>query len=104
MMLRSQAPLVPEAFQGSAFAAEYPELAVAIGGASDDMPTLRTPLKEWLGSRTSNVVAGKLQISGTQRSRYCARPPFALERIEERNEGRSGDVRKTPRRGSPLAS
>jgi molecular chaperone HscA len=65
-IVRSQAPLVPEAFQGSAFAAEYPELAVAIGGASDDMPALRKPLKEWMGMRTSTVVAKNLPISGAQ--------------------------------------
>ena len=32
--------------------------------------------------------------------RYCARPPFALERIEELKDGRIAYAMKTPRRGS----
>lgn len=32
--------------------------------------------------------------------RYCARPPFALERIEEMKDGRICYLMKTPRRGS----
>jgi len=32
--------------------------------------------------------------------RYCARPPFALERIEEMKDGRISYLMKTPRRGS----
>ena len=31
--------------------------------------------------------------------RYCARPPFSLERIEELKDGRIGYLMKTPRRG-----
>jgi hypothetical protein len=44
-------------FESHAIAPEYPQLAVAIGGASADMPELRTPVKEFLGSRTNNVVS-----------------------------------------------
>jgi hypothetical protein len=32
--------------------------------------------------------------------RYCARPPFSLERIEEMKDGRISYLMKTPRRGS----
>lgn len=64
VMKHTQAPLVPEAFQGSAFETEYPELAVSIGGASDDMPDLRRPVEKWLGSRVSTVKAGNLPITG----------------------------------------
>jgi hypothetical protein len=54
-LIRSGAPLAPEKFKQHPLKDEYPQLAVAIGGASTDLPELKKPLQEYPGKRTSRV-------------------------------------------------
>jgi molecular chaperone HscA len=55
-LMRDKASMVPEAFKKHPIAAEYPQLAVAIGGASSELPDLRKSLDRFRGARTNNVV------------------------------------------------
>lgn len=66
-ILRSRAPGLPRWIEDDhpEFADEYPQLAVAMGGASAGLPEMMKPVMEFGGQPTPTVVSGNLQISGT---------------------------------------
>ena len=54
------------------------------------------------GARAAETTRGRGEgprVSYPPRTRYCARPPFAEERIEELKDGRVAYLMKTPRSG-----
>jgi hypothetical protein len=59
-LIRSGAPLTPEKFKQHPLKDEYPQLAVAVGGASSDLPELKKPLQEYPGRRKSRVEPVKI--------------------------------------------
>ncbi|MEX0804987.1 MAG: hypothetical protein WD688_16960 [Candidatus Binatia bacterium] len=66
-IVRSRGPALPQWIEEDhqEFTDEYPQLAVAMGGASPDLPEMMKPVMEFGGLANRTVMPGNLQISGT---------------------------------------
>jgi molecular chaperone HscA len=64
---RSLAPALPKWAENDypEYSDEYPQLAVAMGGAAPELPDMMNPVERFGGQAASTVRAGRMQITGT---------------------------------------